>query len=149
MRGAAARTALRVVVLSVIVALGAAGALASRPATRAQLHGIALGALPPTQPYFRCGRIGFARVSTAGPYGLVDAIARGSHRCRRSFQNALLLLRQVKGRWHRVADIYYEPCARTPRGVLSDLKRYMLSRHLLGRGAVQNRGCFGTIARAA
>jgi hypothetical protein len=123
---------------------------ATRRPTRRELRGIKAVVLPSNQSYFRCGRIAWASVSTAGPYALASTVARSARACRHSFQDVLLLVgRRRDGRWRFVADVINENCPRVPRRVLRDFHGDLARRRLIHPGTALARDCIGRIARAA
>lgn len=102
----------RLLLMSVTVAVTVAAILpgnaqATRKPTRTEVRGMTAAAVPPG------GRIGWAQISTAGPYAVAWVVAARPRDP--SFQDALLLLKGSGNRWGLTADIYHEGCPRVPR----------------------------------
>ncbi len=123
-------------------------ALALHRASHSTLRAIHAAVLPAGNSYFDCGRIAWARVSSAGPYAIVYVAARGVDGCRERFQQALLLAARSGSRWRLVADVLHEGCPRVPQAVLRDFRPYLMKRRLIGSGSASSRGCDGRIARS-
>lgn len=135
----------RLLLMSVTVAVTVAAILpgnaqATRKPTRTEVRGMTAAAVPPG------GRIGWAQISTAGPYAVAWVVAARPRDP--SFQDALLLLKGSGNRWGLTADIYHEGCPRVPRKVLRDLRRLLVKRKYIYVADHYGSTCAGRIARA-
>ncbi|MDQ6777805.1 MAG: hypothetical protein M3071_16700 [Actinomycetota bacterium] len=134
-------TLLTALVLSLVVATSAQ---ATRKPTRRELRAIAAAALPTQGPYAHAGRVGWAEISTAGPYAATYLVARPDKV--KVFQDVLFLLRRRGRHWHVIADILHERCPGVPGAVLLDLQHFFMSQK---PGFISPAATFGCAARIA
>ncbi len=119
-----------------------------QPSGRA-LRAIRAAVLPANNPYFHCGRVAWARISSAGPYAIASVSAKHRpHSCVDQVQPGLFLVKRHDGRWQTAIEVHNQFCPRVPVAVLADFRAYLAGRNLIHPGTALSSDCIGRIARS-